>query len=333
MISRGIFSLSHWYCFSKLMMKPNDILTIEKLKSVIEKENAHTADCTTTNRRTQNHNIASSLFNCAYYLLEPLLPSDGKNSGGRIASVVYLICLTTAGIVMNMTTLLQQDNDVLGITAGHIDGFSITCIIPALIWIIYIFCKQSNRNTVDFISSAQNFHRPLLAGAYVFGTGSSVMDILHVSYYMQCSSNISGLIFSMLKSIFILTQILFLRKFANATLHTSQSIRLMIFHILGTNICLWFRALFRHADFIFRSGDVDPKQNALCKLRNESMMKIWATTEPYLYPFTMEFSLIAGIIVKYFLYDSNELGQQLISLFGLKGAIYSNILFRAVVRP
>ncbi|XP_057299356.1 proton channel OtopLc-like [Hydractinia symbiolongicarpus] len=283
-------------------MKHSEVLTIEKLKLGMENENKHettnTAELlrngrrqTATNRRAPNSN---RFFLFLMYILEPILPSDGTRSDGRIASVVYLICLTTAGIVMNMTAWLQNDSKVAGITTDHIDGFLITCICPALIWIMYIFCKQNDRKTVDFISSLPHSHRPLMAGAYVFGAGSSVMDILHISFYLQCSRNISSLFFSLFKAIFILTQILFLRKFANATLHKSQNIRLVLFHILGTNICLWFRALFSHARLLFKSVSLEGPRRSWCSAEDVPMSKIWTASEPYLYPFTMEYSLIAG---------------------------------------
>ena len=284
-------------------MRQSEVLTIEKLKLIMDgdgqnmttrRETSHTSEVLRKNRKqTERTQCSNQFFMFLMYILEPILPSDGTKSDGRIASVVYLICLTTAGIVMNVTAWLQNDPDVIGITTDHIDGFLITCICPALIWIAYIFCKQNDRKTVDFIGSLPHSHRPLMAGAYVFGAGSSVMDILHISFYLQCSKNISSLFFSLFKAIFILTQILFLRKFANATLHKSQNIRLVLFHILGTNICIWFRALFSHAQLLFKSGSSETSRS-WCGDQEVPMSKIWTASEPYLYPFTMEYSLIAG---------------------------------------
>ncbi|XP_002168414.2 proton channel OtopLc [Hydra vulgaris] len=285
-------------------MKHNDILTIKKLKLIMDGDQKHyNHDINNSVDNSQNSYVNSKqknectnkFFMILMYLLEPILPSDGTKSDGRIASVVYLICLTTAGIVMNITAWLQNDSNIVGITTDHIDGFLITCILPALIWISYIFCKKNDRKTVDFISTLPHSHRPLMAGAYVFGAGSSVMDILHISFYLQCSSNISSLFFSLFKAVFILTQILFLRKFANATWHKSQNIRLVLFHILGTNICIWFRALFSHAELLFKSAEeAVPGHRFWCGADNVPMSRIWSISEPYLYPFTMEYSLIAG---------------------------------------
>lgn len=236
------------------------------------------------------------------YVLEPILPDDGVKGDGRIASLLYLICLTTAGVVFNLSKWLQADSKAdSGVTADHIDGFLITCIVPTLLWICYIFCKQNDRKTVDFITPSPHSNRPLMAGAYVFGAGSCVMDLLHIAFYVECSSNLSSLFFSVFKAIFIFSQILFLRKFATATLHKSPSIRLVLFHILGTNICIWFRALFSHSRSIFSvNGEyvkMELEQENICVSKHYSMKKIWEASEPYLYPFTMEYTLIAGGIL------------------------------------
>jgi len=306
-------------------MKQSKLLTIEKLKYVMDKEpnvRRHdvTGSITTTppsvtsesnvvkKMMTQNQpfqqqhtaseskpriNISHSVLKFVGTALGPILPSDNRNSDGRIASIVYLICLTTAGIVMNITAWLQKDDNV-GITTDHIDGFLITCIVPSLFWIVYMFCKQNERTTVDFIRYFPHCHRPLLAGAYVFGAGSSVSDILHISFHAHCSHNIASLVFSVFKGVFILTQVLFLRKFASSTLHQSQYIRLVLFHILGTNICIWFRALFTHARILLKGSSV---HLSWCGVDAVPLSKISIAAEPYLYPFTMEYSLIAGGIL------------------------------------
>ena len=242
------------------------------------------------------------LISSLMYVLEPILPDDGVKGDGKIASLLYLICLTTAGVVFNLSQWLQADSKAASVvTTDHIDGFLITCICPALLWICYIFCKQNDRKTVDFITPSPHSHRPLMAGAYVFGAGSCVMDLLHIAFYIECSSNFSSLVFSIFKAIFIFAQILFLRKFATATLHKSPSIRLVLFHILGTNVCIWFRALFSHSRSIFgvpvSPEGLDDEEESICYSNHYSMKKIWEASEPYLYPFTMEYSLIAGGIL------------------------------------
>lgn len=283
-------------------MPRDKLITIDKLKSNFKEEDDED-ECKKKKaaQKWKWNRFANSFTMFLFYLLEPILPGDGNKTDGKIASVVYLICLTTAGIVMNVASWLHNDPEAAGVTRDHIDGFLMTCICPALVWILYIFCKQNDRKTVDFINPLPHLHRPLMAGAYVFGAGSCVMDILHITYYVQCSTNVSSMAFSVFKAIFIISQILFLRKFANATLHKSQNIRLVLFHILGTNVCIWFRALFSHARLI-SAGTLDTQTSRvngtlLCTDSKTPMMKIWSISEPYLYPFTMEYSLIAGGIL------------------------------------
>ena len=275
-------------------MPADKLITIDKLKtSLTEKQPKKSREIC--------NKSSNSLAMFLAFLLEPILPGDGNRTDGKIPSVVYLICLTTAGIVMNIASWLQSDANVTGVTHDHIDGFLMTCICPALIWILYIFCKQSDRKTVDFISTMPHSRRPLMAGAYVFGAGSCVMDILHIGFYAQCSNSLSSMAFSIFKAVFIISQILFLRKFSDATLHKSQSIRLVLFHILGTNVCLWFRALFSHAHLISNNRLVNEiniyNNTLLCDELETPMSKIWTASEPYLYPFTMEYSLISGGIL------------------------------------
>ncbi|EDO48113.1 predicted protein [Nematostella vectensis] len=264
----------------------------------IENETANTPDRAKKEKKSKYSRFVSTSL---MFLLEPILPDDGVKGDGKIASVMYLICLTTAGVVFNLSQWLQADAKAdSGVTADHIDGFLITCILPALLWICYIFCKQNDRKTVDFITPSPHSHRPLMAGAYVFGAGSCVMDLLHIAFYVECSSNLPSLFFSVFKAVFIFSQILFLRKFATATLHKSPSIRLVLFHILGTNVCIWFRALFSHSRSIFSvrgTTTLDSAAETECIALHYSMSKIWEASEPYLYPFTMEYSLIAGGIL------------------------------------
>ena len=302
------------------MMKPSELLTIEKLKYVFDKEtnirrhdvtNTVTTTTTTTTSTPENTtavrklitqhqttdakprtSISHTVLKCVGTVLSPILPSDNRNSDGRIASIVYLICLTTAGIVMNITAWLQKD-DVVGITTDHIDGFLMTCICPSLIWIVYMFVQQKERTTVDFIRYNPHCRRPLLAGAYVFGAGSSASDILQVSFHLHCSHNIASLVFSVVKGVFILTQVLFLRKFASSTLHQSQYSRLVLCHILGTNVCICLRGLFTHARLLLLKGGVDAHMS-WCGVDAVPLSKISVAAEPYLYPFTMEYALIAG---------------------------------------
>ena len=273
-------------------MPRDKLITIDKLKTSLKEEQ----------RPQQNQKcdkMQNSFTMFLVYLLEPILPGDGNKTDGKIASVVYLICLTTAGIVMNIASWLHNDGTVTGVTRDHIDGFLMTCICPALIWILYIFCKQNDRKTVDFISPMPHSHRPLMTGAYVFGAGSCAMDVLHIGFYMQCSESLSGMAFSVFKAVFIIAQILFLRKFSDATLHKSQNIRLVLFHILGTNVCLWVRALFSHVRLINKSSfQFNPlNQTVACDNQKTPMSQIWFASEPYLYPFTMEYSLISGGIL------------------------------------
>ena len=269
---------------------------------VYEKKIAETKETQEEPKKEEKRKFSNVLVAALMYLLEPILPDDGVKGDGKIASLLYLICLTTAGVVFNLSEWLQADSRAdSGVTTDHIDGFLITCICPALVWICYIFCKQNDRKTVDFITPSPHSHRPLMAGAYVFGAGSCVMDLLHITFYIECSSNLSSLFFSVFKAVFIFAQILFLRKFATATLHKSPSIRLVLFHILGTNVCIWFRALFSHSRSIFSARGthqgLDKEEENACISHHYSMEKIWDVSEPYLYPFTMEYSLIAGGIL------------------------------------
>ena len=110
--------------------------------------------------REDTKKITHVAFNAFMYVLEPILPDDGVKGDGKIASLLYLICLTTAGVVFNLSKWFQDDSKAdSGVTTDHIDGFLITCICPALLWICYIFCKQSDRKTVDFITPCPQIGR------------------------------------------------------------------------------------------------------------------------------------------------------------------------------
>lgn len=238
----------------------------------------------------------SCCSSCFYSIFQPFSPSNSRRDGNTL-SLLYLCCLTTIGIVLNISRWLQKDrfSKTNIVTHDHINGFLMTCILPSFIWMFYHALKTPGKTTVEFVEASVFYQDPFMCGVYIFGAGSLSLQILQIIYYGEAKTNIFSLLFTVFNAVFTTTQIIFLRKYSKASFQDDQMIRMALLHILSTNIILFFHTLLTDStqqnDHRFKNPDVDKGHRNISKFLN--------LLQPYLYPFLIEFPLSSiGVVYK-----------------------------------
>lgn len=235
---------------------------------------------------------------CFYSIFQPFSPSNSRRDGNTL-SLLYLCCLTTIGIVLNISSWLQKDrfSKTNIVTRDHINGFLMTCILPSFLWMFYHALKTPGKTIVEFQDAWVFYQDPFMCGVYIFGAGSLSLQILQIIYYGEAKTNIFSLLFTVFSAIFTATQIVFLRKYSKASFQDDQMIRMALLHILSTNVILFFHTLL-----------VEPTQQDGHRFKNLEVDKGHLTfnisrllnlLQPYLYPFLIEFPLSSiGVVHK-----------------------------------
>ncbi|XP_028404468.1 proton channel OtopLc-like [Dendronephthya gigantea] len=236
-------------------------------------------------RGTKGKFSLSYCSSCFYSIFQPFSPSNSRRDGNTL-SLLYLICLTTIGVVLNISRWLQKDrfSKTNIVTHDHISGFLMTCILPSLIWMLYYTVKTPGKSTVEFLNSSVYYQDPFISGVYFFGTGSIFLHILQIAFYIEAKTEIIRLLFTVLNTLFIVTQIIFLRKYSKASYQDDSMIRMALLHLLSTNIILFCHMLMSQSHHsAVKSIDHNGKTLRIGKVLNH--------VYPFLYPFLIEFPL------------------------------------------
>lgn len=203
---------------------------------------------------------------------------------------MYLCCLTTIGVALNVSIWLQDHFSMSNVvTHDHINGFLMTCILPSFTWMFYCALRDPGKSKVEFLHSSVFYHDPFMCGVYIFGTGSLLLYTLQIIHYSEAMTDIFSLLFTIFNAVFAVTQMAFLRKYAMASFQDDSVIRMALLHILSTNAILFFHTLLidstqqsvRH----FKQLEVKKRHHS------SDMAKLLNLLRPYLYPFLVEFSL------------------------------------------
>ena len=239
------------------------------------------------NRGTKGKPTLNNCSSCFYSIFQPFSPTNSRRDGNTL-SLLYLICLTTVGVVLNISRWLQTDrfSKTNIVTHDHINGFLMTCILPSLIWMLYYTIKNPGKSTVEFLDASVYYQDPFISGVYFFGIGSIFLHILQIAFYSESKTEMISLLFTVFNAIFTVTQIVFLRKYSKASFQDESMIRMALLHLISTNIILFCHTLLSqsHHSAGKKSMDFDYNQS----LRTG---KILNRLYPFLYPFLIEFPL------------------------------------------
>ena len=242
-------------------------------------------------------------------------------SQSNIPWLVYFLFLAIIFFMLIWTSQKSSTN----LNTSYIRLILIVLMILALLGEIYCLGRKKDRSWVRFMNShSDHSHGYLLAGVYVFGTGSMfmIMQFLlscpHATILFDCFSPnytissfnsrenkicILDIVYDAVRLIFTAIQILFLQSFTKATFCQSAFVKWVLFHTMTTNICVWIRyvvletGIFRNSSDSSHSMKLDiPNVDISSTHESDEVLAETEEISELLTPFILEYSLIvAGI--------------------------------------
>ena len=225
-----------------------------------------------------------------------LLFVTGDKSSNPIASNIFLILFMLAGTIGQLWCLIGKKN-------------------PAFV----LFTPQRSHHSNSY----------LMAGVYVFGTGTLFTVILQLLIYYHageclnsclpsnfsrtCISHLTGMMgikkanssvqpldiiggfcysdvaYDMVRLIFILTQMLFLQSFRVAVFNSSGWVKFVLYHTILTNLCIWVKYVL-HETRLFGTKKSH-------HLQRDTIVATALRLEEIMTPFILEYCLLAGGIL------------------------------------
>eukprot|EP00058_Branchiostoma_floridae_P009821 XP_002595309.1 hypothetical protein BRAFLDRAFT_87539 [Branchiostoma floridae] len=210
---------------------------------------------------------------CLAACLWPLVTGDSRRSqqDGRVSTVLLLVNIVAFAAVLSTSSALAPDGTVFPVTTQTVRIVLILCVGPGLMAMMSFFCCYKNYSSYTFMHwhCSRVFHgmtshgeatslvgptalssKLTVLGIFAFGAGTILMDIFSVNAIAQCldatptfDSDVVNLVFHVLKLLFVLCQMGFLRKFSDATFHSAPLFRYLFFFVLAGDISIWVHTL------------------------------------------------------------------------------------------
>ncbi|XP_078606314.1 uncharacterized protein LOC144879007 [Branchiostoma floridae x Branchiostoma japonicum] len=267
---------------------------------------------------------------CLAACLWPLVTGDSRRSqqDGRVSTVLLLVNIVAFAAVLSTSSALAPDGTVFPVTTQTVRIVLILCVGPGLIAMMSFFCcyknyrvfygMTSHGEATSLVGPTALSSKLTVLGIFAFGAGTILMDIFSVNAIAQCldatptfDSDVVNLVFHVLKLLFVLCQMGFLRKFSDATFHSAPLFRYLFFFVLAGDISIWVHTLV--ANTVTQSGGMatlthNTTMNGTshgnstihareCTQRTTYQHRLLTDVEPYLYPFTLEYALLASGIL------------------------------------
>ncbi|XP_035683132.1 uncharacterized protein LOC118420442 [Branchiostoma floridae] len=267
---------------------------------------------------------------CLAACLWPLVTGDSRRSqqDGRVSTVLLLVNIVAFAAVLSTSSALAPDGTVFPVTTQTVRIVLILCVGPGLIAMMSFFCcyknyrvfygMTSHGEATSLVGPTALSSKLTVLGIFAFGAGTILMDIFSVNAIAQCldatptfDSDVVNLVFHVLKLLFVLCQMGFLRKFSDATFHSAPLFRYLFFFVLAGDISIWVHTLV--ANTVTQDGGITTltHNNTMngtihgnstihareCTQRTTYQHRLLTDVEPYLYPFTLEYALLASGIL------------------------------------
>lgn len=146
--------------------------------------------------------------------------------------------------------------------------------------------KRNSKSFVTTVDEAEKSSKYLISGVYAFGGGNLFITMLHIFALVHCKEELSHYFFSIGRFIFTLIQMIFIQKFSAASFRRSIKIILILFHLLGTNICIWIRFLIEETNLLPKTHQDRAHEHCL---NVSNISSILSNLDAVATPFTMEF--------------------------------------------
>ena len=156
--------------------------------------------------------------------------------------IVYLYVYLCAAVVLNLAVALKNIRTSSSTVEDIQKWFVILSVFVAIILMLYLFLYVYK--TVKFPRSRGILLRVFYeGGTYVFGFSSFGFSICVLLDYISCGQVLYAVL-TVMKATFTVLQILFLHYFYEARIpEDSPYIEIIMAHLLGTNLGLWFWTL------------------------------------------------------------------------------------------
>eukprot|EP00112_Aurelia_sp_Birch-Aquarium-sp1_P000136 Seg1010.11 transcript_id=Seg1010.11/GoldUCD/mRNA.D3Y31 product="hypothetical protein" protein_id=Seg1010.11/GoldUCD/D3Y31 len=234
-----------------------------------------------------------AMFFCVFFLL---LFVTGESTANPIVSNIFLILFMLAGSIGQLWCLTKKKN-------------------PAFV----LFTPRRSHHSNSY----------LMAGVYVFGTGTLFTVILRVLIYIHaeeclnsclpnnfsraCISHLTGMMdvnkanssaqilaifggfcysdvaYDMARLIFIMSQMLFLQSFRSGIFNNSGRVKFVLYHTILTNLCIWVKYVL-HETHLFGTKKSHYVQR-------DTIVATALRLEEIMTPFILEYCLMTGGIL------------------------------------
>ncbi|CRK92831.1 CLUMA_CG006295, isoform A [Clunio marinus] len=251
----------------------------------------------------------------------------GKDSLFLMLSVLYAKLIFVLGIAFPVTDILSTRADV---SKSFYQGFYLYLYVGSLTFLIFVFATHlKNRNLFSIIDTyeekSNNFGTTnekkrvirygsfyLRVGAIAFGIGSMVYLGLEFGQYFEmkaedhCQNALLALnpAVQMILTIFQMQFIFLNTKELHMTRYKNLS-RFGLMHMIATNLCEWIYVLVEetkheidHLNFVHNIHKRATSLTVVIECRRESIMgRLVQNVSPFLFPCTIEYSLICAVIL------------------------------------
>ena len=199
------------------------------------------------------------------------------------SGIIYLYLLLCSTVVFNLVeqkTKGDEDNDRTAVRVRQL--FVISCMILAIAEMLYIYLFTYGNVQFD-----KDHDAPLTiyfrGGLYIFGFLSMGHSVCMAINYFTCGRSQIEASVQMIKAPYIVFQTLFLNRFHQAKIPGAASfVRIVLAHLLGTNLALWFWTL---------CTEINSKPSQNC---SDSYPIQLDDSRKYFYPLFVEYLLLAA---------------------------------------
>lgn len=201
-------------------------------------------------------------------------------------SILYLLCLITGASSLAISFWVQ----LIDLYWLHV--FVICLIGPAFVgYGLFLGCKTSWNEDTQPIKT-QTSRRSYIIALIPCSLATIFLDAIRFVLYIEVDRTVIDLVFINCKLFYVAFQVLFLGKYLGQHIKESLSSRLLLMHLIGTNIFLWFHEFSVHSTHSLEFLRHEYSKIYMKKAR--LTVQIIENSEPYMYPLVIQFMIIAS---------------------------------------
>ena len=164
---------------------------------------------------------------------------SGRHRYFRQNGISYLYVYLGITVILNIIAALKIENEISA-TKDIQKKFVIATMALAIILMLYLFINVYRTATFPRGSRGTLLRIFYDGGLYIFGFGTFGFSVAVVFDYVQCGQKLNAAV-SGIKAVFTFLQIVFFHCFYRARIpKATPCIEIILAHLLGTNLALWF---------------------------------------------------------------------------------------------